>query len=351
MKKPAAEISPPVAQAAAEWVLRHDRGLSAGEQDAFSQWLAADERHREAFALHRWGWDEMDRLIGIQTTVHALPDPDLLANGPTLSLSNGLAAPRRAHQSRIIWLGSLALAAAAALAFMFFTPEKAPAPSAPVRLVFVAPIEQRTLPDGSVVELNRGAEIALAFTPAERRVHLLRGEANFQVAKDKEHPFIVSAGGVDVRAVGTAFNVRLGASAVEVVVSEGRVRIDQPANAANGGSTVVVSELGEGQSTTVSLVAAAAPAVATLDGTALQERLAWQPRLMDFTDAPLADIIAEFNRRNPVHIVLEQPVVGALRLSVTFRSDNVEGFVRLLESDFDLRAEPRGNDILLRRAR
>ena len=72
---------------------------------------------------------------------------------------------------------------------------------------------------------------------------------------------------------------------------------------------------------------------------------------MDFTDAPLADIVAEFNRRNPVHLVLEQPVVGELRLSASFRSDNVEGFVRLMESDFDLRAEQRGNDILLRKAR
>ena len=340
-----------IEQAAADWVLRHDRGLSAAEQDAFSQWLAEDARHRESFALHRWGWEEMDRLAGIQTTVHALPDPDLLANGPALSLLNGLAAPPRARRSQIIWLGSLALAAAAAVAFVFLRPEMAPAPSAPARLVFVAPIEQRILPDGSVVQLNRGAEIALAFTPAERRVQLLKGEANFQVAKDQEHPFIVSAGGVVVRAVGTAFNVRLGAQAVEIVVSEGRVRVDQPVAAANGGSAVVVPELGEGQSMVVALTPAAAPVVATLDGAALQERLAWQPRLMDFTDASLADIVAEFNRRNPVHLVLEQPGVGEMRLSASFRSDNVEGFVRLMESNFELRAEQRGNDILLRKAR
>lgn len=342
MKTPPPEISEPVEQAAADWVLRHDRGLSAQDQDELSQWLAADERHREAFALHRWGWDEMDRLIGIQTTMHARPDPDLLA------------VPRRTRRAKIIWLGSLALAAAAAVAFVLYLPKKtSPAPLAPAPLVFVAPIEQRTLPDGSVVELNRDADIAVIFTPGERRVQLLKGEANFQVAKNKERPFIVSAGGVEVRAVGTAFNVRLDAQAVEIVVSEGRVRVDQPVSAASGGGhAVLVPELGEGQSTVVALIpTAAAPVVTTLDGTEMQERLAWQPRLMDFTDAPLADIVAEFNRRNPVHLVLEQPVVGAMRLSASFRSDNVEGFVRLMESDFDLRAEPRGNDILLRKAR
>lgn len=339
MKSPPPSADDMIEQAAADWVLRHDRGLSAAEQDAFSQWLAEDARHREAFALHRWGWEEMDRLAGIQTTVHALPDPDLLA------------APQRARRSRILWFGSFALAAAATVAFVFLRPGTTPAPATPARLVFVAPIEQRALPDGSVVELNRGAQIAVNFTPAERRVQLLKGEANFQVAKDKEHPFIVSAGGVDVRAVGTAFNVRLGENAVEVIVTEGRVRVDQPA-AMDGDRAVVGPELGAGQHTEVPLApAASSPAVVTLNGTELQERLAWQPRLMDFTDAPLADIVAEFNRRNPVHLVLEQPGVGEMRLSASFRSDNIEGFVRLMESDFDLRAEQRGNDILLRKAR
>ena len=130
------------------------------------------------------------------------PDPDLLQR-PVASL----AAPARA---KIIWLGSLALAAAAAVAVMLVRPAKTIAPAVAAPPVFAARIEQRTLEDGSVVEsLNRGAEIAVNFTPGERRVALLKGEANFEVAKNKERPFIVSAGGVDVRAVGTAFNVRL----------------------------------------------------------------------------------------------------------------------------------------------
>lgn len=329
-------------QIAADWVLRHDRGLSAAEQDEFSQWLAADDRHRDAFAAHRWGWDEMDRLAGIQTTMHAQPDPDLLAPGP----AGGRVSARRAQ---VIWIGALALAAAAALAVMFWPAFPANPPAAVAAPVFAARIEQRTLEDGSVVDLNRGAEIAVNFTPGERRVALLRGEANFQVAKNKERPFVVNAAGVDVRAVGTAFNVRLGGESVEVVVTEGRVRVEQPA-AIQG--RAVKQELGRGQSTEIPLsAAAAAPVVATLDGTELQQRLAWQPRLLDFTDAPLADIVAEFNRRNSVHLVLEQPEVAELHLSATFRSDNVEAFVRLLQSDFNLRAEQRGHDILLRKAR
>lgn len=76
---PLPEETDPVAQAAAAWMLRHDRGLTAAEQDEFSQWLAADPRHPAAWAEHRWGWEELDRLAGMQSSVHAVPDPDLLS--------------------------------------------------------------------------------------------------------------------------------------------------------------------------------------------------------------------------------------------------------------------------------
>jgi len=84
----------------------------------------------------------------------------------------------------------------------------------------------------------------------------------------------------------------------------------------------------------------------------LAARLAWQPRLLDFTDAPLAEIVTEFNRRNPAQLAVGDPALGAMRLSAAFRSDNVEGFVRLMESDFGMRAEWRSErEIVLRRAK
>jgi transmembrane sensor len=66
----------------------------------------------------------------------------------------------------------------------------------------------------------------------------------------------------------------------------------------------------------------------------MEERLAWKPRLLEFDEAPLAEIAAEFNRRNPVRLEITDPALRARRLSAALRSDNVEGFVRLLETDF-----------------
>jgi transmembrane sensor len=111
--------------------------------------------------------------------------------------------------------------------------------------------------------------------------------------------------------------------------------------------------LSVGQSAVVSLVASApGPQVNSLAETELAARLAWQPRLLDFTGAPLTDIVAEFNRRNPVQLAVDDATLGALRLSAAFRSDNVEGFVRLMESDFGMRSEWRSErEIVLRRVR
>ena len=76
------------------------------------------------------------------------------------------------------------------------------------------------------------------------------------------------------------------------------------------------------------------------------------PRLLTFSDEPLAVILNEFNRHNPVTLRLDDPALQELRLSARFRSDNVAGFLRLLEAEFGIRAAAQGpGEILLRAAR
>ena len=327
------------ADEAALWALRHDRGLSAAEQDEFSQWLAADPRHGAAWAEHRWGWDELDRLAGLQTSVHAVPDPDLLA-------------PRGRRVLRFVLP---VLAAAAMLTLGLFVWNSRPAavvPETPTVARSLALIEQRALSDGSTIELNRGAVVTEHFSSGERRVRLVRGEAHFTVAKDATRPFFVEARGVTVRAVGTAFNVRLDPASVEVLVTEGRVGVERLDPNALKRIEAKPLHLSANERTVVSLAPSApAPQVAVVPPAEIEARLAWQPRLLDFTEAPLAEIVAEFNRRNPVRLVLADTGLAGQRLSATFRSDNVEGFVRLMESDFGMKAEWRADgEIVLMRA-
>jgi len=326
-----------VERQAAAWVLRQDRTLTGAEQDEFLQWLAQDPRHGAALTRHRRNWDRLNLLAQWRPEHGPRPNRDLLA--PVVPLN------RRPVLRWFVAAGTLAAAAALAWGLLL----RPPAPSAePVSNLPVATIEQRTLEDGSTVDLNRGAQVAVMYTAGERRVCLERGEAHFTVAKDPARPFIVSAGGVDVRAVGTAFNVRLSAAAVEVLVTAGRVQVTEQESAVASAPPVILDAR---QGTTVSRARVdPAPQIASLSERELAERLAWQPRLIDFTATPLQGIVDEFNRRNaPYRLVIVDPDLARIQVSASLRSDNVEGFVRLLEAGFGVRTERDGTEIHLHR--
>lgn len=337
--------NPEIEREAANWAIRFDRGLTAEEQDAYSQWLAEDSRHRDAIALYRWGWDEFDRLAGLQTTHHAQIDPDLLAPGN-----------RFARKSRLVkgLFAAIPLAASIAIMVMVFWPDSTPkqtpfASKAAVELI--ARIEQKILDDGSVIELNRGAVVETHYTPEFRRVTLVRGEANFEVAKDPDRPFVVNVAGVDVQAVGTQFNVRLINDTVDVIVSEGVVSVSAKELLRKGDVAIDEPLLEVGHRAVMKLGDTARLDVTVLSASEMDRELGWQPRLMDFDDVRMTEIVAAFNRSNEVQLVLGDASLKEMQLSYSFWSDNVEGFVRLMESSFSMRAEWQGSsEIVLRDA-
>jgi transmembrane sensor len=215
--------------------------------------------------------------------------------------------------------------------------------------------ERMALRDGSVVELKDGSRVVVEFSASERRVRLT-GEAHFQVAKDAKRPFIVDANGVTVRAVGTAFNVRIDTGAVQVVVTEGKVSVAAPpakvgaTSAAEASAPALVTA---GQQATVSLgeVEARPARVSDVSEAEVAEALEWQAPRLQFFETPLSIAVAEFNARNRVQMSLAQEELGTIPIGGTFRVDNVDGFVRLLEVTLELKAARRGdNGIVLMRA-
>lgn len=341
--------SPTPEDQAAEWLVRCDRGLTSAQQDEFLQWLASDPRHAEALARHQETWKDLDLLADWRPAHAPSPNPALLA-------------PPRARKSRPLnWVIPFTLVAAC-LAFVTWSARDY-SPDIPASLpppAVATGYEKRVLEDGSILELNRGASVEVAFTPTERRLRLLSGEAHFTVAKNPFRPFVVAAGGVETRAVGTAFNVRLASTSVEVLVTEGSVQvtptalIPAPAHStplpessaslvAQGEQVTVPLAVAEGQLPPTKIV----PIAVTPEEIA--RKLDWQPRFLEFSSTPLAEVIAEFNRYNSLQLALADPVLAHLPVSASFRSDNVEGFVRLLEATADVRGERRGETISLRR--
>jgi len=321
---------------AAGWVLRCDRKLTAVEQDELSEWLAQDPRHGQALTRHRRNWQRLDQMAEWRPEHSDQPNPDLLAPGFGVRRWNYF-------RPALITLAAAAIVLLAALIF----PRSVRQNDTPL----MAGVIQRTFDDGSVVELNRGAVITVAFTPGERRVQLVQGEAHFKVTKNPARPFFVDAAGFTVRAVGTAFDVSMHASTLAVLVTEGRVQVnhstDDEVRSHIGGSiaspVILVPQLDAGQRVVVSMTPGNEPLkVTSLTAGEVNQLLSWQHRLLDFTAAPLSEVVAEFNRRNAIQLVLSDPTLAKLRVSASLRSDNVEGFVNLLEAGFGVHAERYG---------
>ncbi len=75
------------------------------------------------------------------------------------------------------------------------------------------------------MQLNASSAVAYDFTGDHRIITLLRGQAYFEVAPDPARPFTVVAGEVQIKALGTAFDVRLGTEDLGVTLTEHAVRL------------------------------------------------------------------------------------------------------------------------------
>ncbi len=319
---------------AAEWTIRRDRGLSASESIEYELWLAADPRHAAAMNRSAAAWSLLDRL------------PETAA-APVLEA----ATRRRSFWRRSIVIGSLAAAAALALVAVRLS---RPAPHSASPVAAAGP-RQFTLSDGTVVQLNSGGEVVEQFTAAERRVLLARGEAHFAVTKNPARPFIVHAGNVDVRAVGTAFNVNLQSAAVDVLVTEGIVQLKASAEAAPAYAPVArapIPLLSPGQRAVVSL-SPVSPATAVVVTTAtadeISRTLAWQAPLLRLGGQTLAELAVEFERRSGQRVILAEPSLAQLRIGGRFRDDDLEGFTHLLATTLELNVERTADGALVLR--
>lgn len=322
-----------IAEAAAQWLARHDRGLTPEEARDFERWLAADARHRAEWQSLDGSWQALDALPGCS---------ELAAEAARLDRDT-----RRRLWLRRAFLGVTAAAAALAIGFVAFKTDvftRHAAPAAPTIVRVAADAHRQTLADGSMVETRGDAVVAVDFSPAIRRVRLERGEAFFTVAHDTARPFIVEVDGVAVRAVGTAFVVRRDAAGVDVLVTEGKVRVGAPTPA-----VLEAAPLFEAGSAARVETASGAAAVEkrAIEPGELERALVWRSPALDFSGAPLDQVLEAFREYAPHRVKLGDAALRRRTLTGIFQADNIEGFLRLAPT-FDLRVERTANgDILL----
>ena len=200
-----------------------------------------------------------------------------------------------------------------------------------------------TLPDGSAVTLNTDTDLDVVFDGRHRKVEILRGQAFFNVAKDPLRPFVVVAGGKQIVAVGTAFDVRLDENRVEVLLVEGRVVVE---NVTHAGSAMPVTE-----DVNASIQLDAGEALVATDEEVIRsaaqhpERLLkWRDGLIEFDNTTLAEAVAEFNRYSAQTIRIEDPALARLPISGVFRTNSQRKFLEAVTSLHPVVIEYRGPD-------
>lgn len=290
---------------AAAFVARMDSDeWNDGDEIELQSWLERSARHSGALLRAEAAWMSLNKEFSQQ----ASPQSPIRPKATAASRRNFLVG------------GAAAVAASMIGGFIFSTSTGYETGIGEIRRVPLA--------DGSTVAMNTTTAIGVDLQNDRRTIRLDRGEAWFQVAKDKARPFIVEAGRARVRAVGTAFSVRLTKSGAQILVTEGEVEVW--ADGASGRRLRL-------KAGAVGFVAG--PAVVKeqlVESSAIDRSLAWRHGKIDLSGDRLDYAIAEFNRYNERKIILQDTMIASERFDGVFRTDDPEGFAKTVGVSFSV---------------
>lgn len=315
------ETAADIDAAAVAWAARVDRGaLSDAEQSALEAWAAADARRAGAYARALAANAYFDRAAAL---------------GPAFVPSrHPAAAPAIDRRGLLRGAGGLMAASIAGGAgyFAFQRQGRIVTPKGDVRRV--------SLSEGSAVTMNTDTALRPSLGPALRRIDLLRGEALFDVAKDPARPFVVFARGVQVRAVGTSFTVRIyDDGRVDVAVREGVVEV--------GRANLAAIRLGA--DTRAVVLAGGEMEKAAVPAEALERAMAWREGRIDLAGLTLAEAAREFGRYSDRSIRVEDPAVATLKVTGVYSISDPEGFARAAALSLGLETVDAPDGIRIRR--
>ncbi|WP_447738591.1 FecR family protein [Pseudomonas laurentiana] len=287
-------------QAALQWLRRINEQPAQAEGAAFKRWMLAEPGHRAAYDQAQALWQ---KTAAPAARLAAEEQQDLQR------YLDAMARPpaRRPWRQRV---AALAVAACLVLAMgvaggwhpgYWLRDLQADYSSA-------GQIRQVVLQDQSQVTLDAGSAIAVDFAHGERRVRLLHGAAFFQVTHTGA-PFLVEAGGGEVRVLGTQFEVREQGEGTQVTVRNGRVAVSPVQGA-------VARELTANQQVTY-----AAGRVGDTLAVDSDNRLAWRQGWLNYYQVPLAQVVEDLGRYYPGRILVLDGELRQRKVSGSFPVD------------------------------
>lgn len=386
MEQPDAGRTSRAAEEAAEWFIRlKDTRPSRAQHQAYLRWLQASPSHIvEALRVGRmYGLLRHAQLTAAasegMSNVVELPVPsaqamvrDQVAPRHSLAgLPQHAGCPKWMRKRWQRWLGGSLVAAVPILLLVSLLPMVTPVDAAIEVHTAVGEWRQITLADGSQVRVGPHTQLGTDFDDRRRYLEMAGGEGYFLVAKDPQRPFLVRSGPALVEAVGTQFGVSRIDERVVVTVAEGSVAVSQmpaglsqrledafrladdarelseagprgaipsasrsasdehPADPA--ASSGVVSSgrvaLGAGEQATIP-----ARGPVQVQRVNVGHELAWARGRLIFDSKTVAEAVAEFNRRNRLQILIDDPSLQARAVRGVFDVADPESFAQFLAS-------------------
>lgn len=309
---------------AAEWAVRlHAGALPAEDQRALDEWLAADSRHPGALLQAQVVWLDLDRL-GALAAGKPIQDATMRAQAPASAPATA-DAPLPAHgiapaTSRPPRKAALALAAAIATlaigATFWWTHVNKPS----VYVSDVGEVRRVRLADGSNMVLNTASRVTVRMDESQRDIRLETGEGLFEVARDPARPFVVHAGSISIRALGTVFSVRAIDQQVDVTVTEGLVELIDHSQ----GKSAAPRRIAANERAMVTEVRQVEVLPAAPEQT--DRRLAWREGMLAFDGETLLYAVTEMNRHNHRRIVIDDPALATRPVVGLFRASDPDNF-------------------------
>lgn len=313
-----------IEQQVAEWAVRMSTApLTADEQRALKSWLEADLRHVGALAKARAQWQQLDRVAMLHQ-----------GNGATFP-SAGITPPFSGWSRRALLAASLSGIGVLGLGWSNWSPAQ--------ELYTTEIGEMRRIPlaDGSTLILNTDSAARVQVADDQRRVHLLRGEALFEVQADPR-PFVVTAREWQMLAQSTVFGVRLRPQQVTVTVKQGEIALQTDTTYTSSAPTRIDANK------QLQLNTAHPMQVEAISEQLLEQRFAWLDGMVVFSGETLREAVAEINRHNHRQLVIDdaslaaQPIVGA------FKATDVDAFAAAAAAALSAEQAARGDAIHLR---
>jgi ferric-dicitrate binding protein FerR (iron transport regulator) len=193
-----------------------------------------------------------------------------------------------------------------------------------------------TLPDGSIITLNKASELIYPnrFTNNTRKVDL-KGEAFFKVSPDKTKPFIIKINDVTVTVVGTSFNVRTINEKTEVIVETGIVKVSRQQNSIElrPGERVITDRTANNFTKEIN-----------------KSRLYnyYFSKEFNCDHTPLKELVQALNNAYPSHIVIQNKSLENLQITTVFKDQSLEDILKVISETFKIEVSHQGNQTILK---